>query len=162
MNLNMMKLTAQEVIERLKLISLPGEGGFYSETYRSAGKFGDKNHSTAIYFMIVPDSFSALHRIRSDEVWHFYAGGSVTIVEIGQNGAKKTVLGPDIANGEVPQYVVPAGSWFGAYSNEGDYALVGCTVSPGFEFADFELGKRGPLLKEFPKAREEIVRLTRE
>ncbi len=152
----------QNIVKRLDLKPHP-EGGFYRETYRSAGKFGDKNHSTAIYFLLTPGNFSALHRIRSDEAWHFYSGGSITIVEITPKGdVKRTVIGNDFEKGEVPQYVVPAGNWFGSYLNEGgEYALVGCTVSPGFEFTDFEMGKRAELLEKYPRASEEIVQLTR-
>lgn len=157
------KLTAQEIAKSLDLKPHP-EGGFYRETYRAGGKFEDRNYSTAIYFLLTPSNFSALHRIKSDEVWHFYMGDPITIVEISQDGKpKKTVVGPDITKGQQPQYVVPAGAWFGSYLNEGGgWGLVGCTVAPGFDFADFEMGKREELMKKYPEAKAEIVRLTRD
>lgn len=149
-------MKADEVIDILGLEPHP-EGGFYRETYRSP-------HSTAIYFLLTPGNFSALHRIRSDELWHFYSGDPLTIVEIlGDGSVKRTILGNDMAKGEVPQYAVNANTWFGSYLNEGgSFGLVGCTVSPVFEFKDLELGKREALLKEFPKAAQTITKLTRE
>ncbi|MFH0799772.1 MAG: cupin domain-containing protein [Pseudomonadota bacterium] len=158
----MSKQTAKEIAKSLDLKPHP-EGGYYRETYRSGGKFGGRSCSTAIYFMLVPESFSALHRIDSDELWHFYAGDPITIVQILDEGSViKTVIGSNFANGQVPQYVMPAGDWFGSYLNEGgSWALVGCTVSPGFEFSKFELGNRETLLKKFPSARNEIMKLTR-
>lgn len=150
-----------EIVKKLDLKPHP-EGGFYRETYRAGGKFGDHNYSTAIYFLLTPGNFSALHRIKSDEVWHFYSGDSITVVEITPNEVKKTIIGSNIENGEVPQYVVPVGTWFGSYLNDGGkFGLIGCTVSPGFEFADFEMGKRADLLRSFPNAKDEIIRLTR-
>lgn len=157
----MNNLSVEQIVKKLDLKPHP-EGGFYRETYRAGGKFGDHNHSTAIYFLVTPGNFSALHKLKFDEVWHFYSGGPITIVELTPNGAKKTVIGTNIEKGEVPQYVVPSGTWFGSYLNEGGkYALVGCTISPGFEFKDFEIGKRAELLKSFPNAKDEIIRLTR-
>lgn len=145
----------QEIVQKLDLKPHP-EGGFYAETYRSP-------HSTAIYFLITPGNFSALHRIKSDELWHFYLGDPITLVEMNEQGdVKKTVIGSGIEKGETPQYVVPAGAWFGSFLNEGGkFALVGCTVSPAFEFKDFELGNREELLKRYPLAKDIITRLTR-
>lgn len=158
----MKNLTAEELAKMLDLKPHP-EGGYYRETYRSAEKFGSRSCSTAIYFLLTPGNFSALHRIRSDELWHFYSGDPITVVEVTSNGAKKTTLGTDIKAGQTPQYVSPAGTWFGSYLNDGGkWALVGCTVSPGFEFADFEVGKRIELLKSFPNSKKEIEALTRE
>ena len=138
-------MTADEIIAALKLQPHP-EGGFYRETYRSA-------HSTAIFFLLPEGAVSRLHRIKSDEVWHFYAGGPLRIVEL---GAGSTVLSP-----RQPQHVVAAGRWFGAYPEQGSgYSLVGCTVAPAFRFEDFELGSREDLLREFPDARAQIEKLT--
>lgn len=137
------------------------EGGYYKETYRSAGKFHNHHHSTAIYYLLEAGQKSSLHRIKSDEVWHFYGGDSLVVAEILPSGeVKETTLGTDFKKGELVQYVVPAGNWFGAYlPDSSKYAFVGCTVSPGFEFADFELADRTKLLKEFPRASNLIDRL---
>lgn len=167
-----MSAFVQEIVKDLKLEPHP-EGGFYREMFRDEGKIpksalpgrfkGDRNYSTAIYYLLPQGTFSSLHRIPSDEVWHFYSGQSMTVVEITPDGRViKTVLGQNLAQGEKLQSVVKAGNWFGAYPNAGtEYALVGCTVAPGFDFADFEKGDRTQLLKEFPQAREVIERLTR-
>lgn len=119
--------------------------------------------ATAIYFLLPGDQFSALHRLRSDEVWHFYAGSSLTLHIIDPQGCltqKKLGTNPD--KGESFQVVVEAGCWFGATVDDPQgYALVGCTVAPGFEFEDFELGNRQQLLEQYPQHRELIERLTR-
>ena len=167
----MTKLTAQKIIQQLRLRPHP-EGGYFRESYRAQGKIpktvltgafkGNRSYSTAIYFLLPKGSRSSFHRILSDEIWHFYLGGPITIFELHNNGKiKKTVLGPLIHKNQKLQYVVPANCWFGAYPNpETKFALAGCTVSPGFDFADFELADRAGLLKRFPKAREEILKLT--
>ncbi|MCY7350683.1 MAG: cupin domain-containing protein [Cytophagaceae bacterium] len=134
------------------------EGGWFAETYRSAERIphvalperfaGDRVFGTAIYFLLEGHHFSALHRIQSDEIWHFYAGNPLDIFLLNETGLLQiTRLGPDATAGEVFQTVVPAGCWFGAKPAmpEG-YALVGCTVAPGFDFADFELADRAALL----------------
>jgi predicted cupin superfamily sugar epimerase len=148
------------------------EGGFFKETYRDAriipahslpeGFSGERNFSTAIYFLIPAGNKSSLHRIKSDEVWHFYLGDSLVLVQISPQGdVKKTILGQNVKNDQVVQHVVPAGDWFGAYPNlNSEFSFVGCTVAPGFNFSDFELGKKDELLKLFPNAREEIDLLT--
>ena len=165
--------TVDQLVQQLELQPHP-EGGYYRETYRDAGlvphsalpnRFkGDRNHSTAIYFLLPTGKFSALHRIPADEVWHFYLGGPMTVVQISPAGkVEKIVLGQDILKGQHVQHVVPAGYWFGAYPNPGtDYALVGCTVAPGFDFADFEIGQRAELLKQYPQAEFVIRQLTHE
>lgn len=129
--------------------------------------------STAIYYLLPAGAKSRLHRLDASEVWHAYAGGPITIVELdpspaaassssaGSNGGcRTTVLGRDLAAGETPQHVVPPGVWFGAAPCEGTaWALVGCTVAPAFEFSRFEMGERSALLAEFPGAAEWIERL---
>jgi hypothetical protein len=164
-------MNARALIERLHLQPHP-EGGWFRETYRAAEGIaaaalpprfgGDRSVSTAIYFLLEAGQCSHLHRIRSDEVWHFYAGDPLIVVEIDPAGRLKTTrLGGDLAAGEVYQHVVPAGVWFGAAPAEnGRFALVGCTVAPGFDFADFELAERAALLAEYPGHREWILRLT--
>ena len=161
-------------IERLGLAPHP-EGGWFRETYRAAdtipvgalpARFGGaRNVSTAVYFLITRDAFSALHRIRSDELWHFYAGDPVTMTLLdgdGRGGLTTVRLGRDLASDARPQVVVPAGAWFGAeVPAPGRFALVGCTVAPGFDFADFELAERGDLVGRYPQHRATIERLTR-
>jgi len=158
------------------------EGGFYRETYRAAETVTvavdgqeprQRSASTAILFLITPQNVSRLHRLASDEVWHFYQGSPMTVVELRAGGGLvKTVLGGGGGGGGGTfQHVVRAGTWFGSYGSGGpdDYSLVGCTVAPGFDFADFELASRARLLAEFvdagPEAvvavtRAEILRLT--
>lgn len=139
------------------------EGGYFRETYRSAAKVPGttRSLSTAIYYLLPAGERSLLHRISADEVWHFYLGDPLLVVELQPRGpAKVTRLGR--GHGELLQHVVPAGTWFGAMPAMGSaYSLVGCTVSPGFEFEDFELGQRADLLRQFPESRESIETLTR-
>lgn len=156
--------TKQDLINKYFMQPHP-EGGFYAESFRSQcvvqTEKGPRSASTAIYFLMCKGSISRLHRIVSDEVWHFYLGKSITVLELinETGGYKTTVLGPNISAGEVVQYVVKGGTWFGSYPNldtndERDslYSFVGCTVSPGFEFSDFELGSNAQLIADFPKA----------
>jgi predicted cupin superfamily sugar epimerase len=161
--------TIDNLVKQLGLIPHP-EGGFYSETYRSAGGYGHpgeiqgfRSYSTAIYFLLTKGNFSALHRIKSDEVWHFYIGDPVHIHSISPNGEYRcTILGNDFLKGEIPQYVVPAGWWFGSESvGETGYSLVGCTVAPGFDFADFELAEKENLIAKFPQHKAFIEKFVR-
>jgi len=158
-------------IESLHLMPHP-EGGYFSETYRSVESItqnglpdrfpGPRSISTAIYFLLEKNQFSALHRIRSDEIWHFYAGDSlqVHIIELNGDYTLKR-LGKDPGNGESFQVTVSAGCWFGAtVAVPGAYALVGCTVAPGFDFADFELANRQNLIQTFPFHKDLIESLT--
>jgi len=160
-----------ELVARLNLIPHP-EGGFYRETYRAPESIaaaalpdrftGDRAHATAIYYLLAGGDRSKLHRIHADEIWHFYAGDPLLIVAIAPDGGlSETMLGCDLALGQVPQHVVPAGHWFGAVPAAGStYALTGCTVAPGFDFADFEMGTRDALLATFPQHRDWIEKLT--
>lgn len=143
------------------------EGGYYVETFRSSTNvqtdYGIRSASTAIYFLVSGNNISRLHRIRSDEVWHFYAGGPITVVELDDSTrtARLTILGTDFEKGQSVQYTVKAGTWFGSYpSNEKDFCFVGCTVAPGFDFADFELASRAKLLQEYPNAADIIIKMT--
>jgi predicted cupin superfamily sugar epimerase len=159
-------------IETLKLRPHP-EGGFFRESYRSAETIsrehlpprfsGDRVFSTAIYFLLEGADFSALHRIKQDEVWHFYDGGPLTVVSIGPDGTLFLAnLGRDAAAGDVLQHVVPAGHVFGSRPrHQGTFSLVGCTVAPGFDFADFEIPMRQELLEQFPQHAAIITALTR-
>jgi predicted cupin superfamily sugar epimerase len=162
---------AQHWIEQLRLEPHP-EGGFFREVYRSKEwiphaalpqRFsGSRAFSTSIYYLLQSGDFSAFHRIHSDETWHFYAGGPLEIVTLLDGGAVSTILGTNVGRGEHLQYTVPSGVWFGARPCvDTHYSLVGCTVSPGFDFADFEMGHSERLCREFPSALAVIEALTR-
>ena len=169
--MNAGRMNARDLVERLGLQPHP-EGGWFAETYRATesvaaaalpARFGgERSLSTAIYFLLEAGQCSRLHRIRSDEVWHFYAGDPLLVVEIDPAGALRTTrLGSDPGGGCVFQHVVPAGAWFGAALAEGGrFALVGCTVAPGFDFADFVLADRSALLASYPAHGDWIRRLT--
>ncbi len=164
----------EELVAALGLVPHP-EGGFYVQTYRAAETVraehlperfgGDRPHSTAIYFLLKSGHPSHLHRLKADEIWHFHEGSPVEIqlLEPGlePGGTHRSIrLGPAISEGETFQALIPAGTWFGAEVVEPDaYTLVGCTVAPGFDFADFELGRRETLLAEYPAHRTLIERL---
>jgi hypothetical protein len=160
---------ADDIIRQLGLQPHP-EGGYFRETYRAsesiaAGSLdrrygGARAASTAIYYLLEAGQRSALHRLKSDEIFHFYAGEPLRIIEIAPDGRlTETVLGADLAAGAMPQHVIPAGAWFGALP-VGRFALVGCTVAPGFDFADFELAETAALLAAFPQHEAWIRRLT--
>jgi uncharacterized protein len=160
-------------IENLRLEVHP-EGGCFRQTYRSkvsiarealpVGFPGARAASTAIYFLLEGKNFSAFHRLRSDEVWHFYAGDPLIVHVIEPDGKYSSILlGRDPDAGQVLQAAVPAGCWFASHvADWNSFALVGCTVAPGFDFEDFELAKRAQLLAKYPRHREVIERLTRE
>jgi hypothetical protein len=164
--------TARYWIRRLRLKKHP-EGGWYRETYRSAESIpagalprrfkGKRSFSTAILFLLTGRDFSAFHRIRSDELWHFHAGSGVILHVLGRKpGYSRIRLGNRPERGESPQAVIPAGAWFAAeVEDPGGFALVGCTVAPGFDFADFEIANRRPLCERHPRQRRLIERLTR-
>lgn len=154
---------AQYWINHLHMQPHP-EGGFYAESYRSPGKIEslDRHYSTAIYFLLLEDKFSAFHRIRSDEMWHFYAGSAIEVLVLEKEGHLKTYhLGSHPEQGEIFQLVVPGGLWFASRMlDTSGYGLVGCTVAPGFDFQDFEMAKRTELIAEYPQHTEIITRLT--
>lgn len=161
--------SAREWIDRLELEPHP-EGGFYRETYRAPLQIEPASHpaartaSTAIYYLLRENDVSTFHRLLSDEVWHHYAGGSLTVHTLSEsNGYQALHLGLDLAAGQRPQAVVPGGVWFGATVDAGSpYVLTGCTVAPGFDFADFEMAQREDLMESFPMQAEIIERLTRD
>lgn len=164
--------SAATLISALGLVRHP-EGGWYRETYRSGGEIpgsalpdcfdGPRSLCTAICFLLERGDCSALHRIKSDELWFFHGGATLTIHMLAADGSHSAVrLGSDLAAGEVFQAMVPAGTWFGAeVGGAGTYALVSCTVAPGFAFADFEMGERSRLLQQYPEHEAVITRLTR-
>ncbi len=165
-------MTALSIISLLQLQPHP-EGGFYKETYRSPGSIASKNlpsqfngerqFSTAIYFLLQQGDFSAFHRIKSDECWHFYEGKTIIIHVINEAGEYAVIyLGRSIEKGEVYQAVVPAGAWFASEPGPGtDYALVGCTVAPGFDFRDFEMADKKAMIHTFPQQEQLLNRLCR-
>jgi predicted cupin superfamily sugar epimerase len=157
-----MLTSAAEWIEWLGLAPHP-EGGWFRETYRATEGAGGRAHSTAIYFLLAGEQISALHRIAADEVWHFHAGTTLLVAHLEPDGRLvEQRLGPDIERGEAFQAVVPARRWFGArVVDPRSYALVGCTVAPGFDFVDLELGERAALIAQYPQHRALIERLTR-
>jgi predicted cupin superfamily sugar epimerase len=166
-------LTAKQVQELLKLRPLPVEGGYFQETYRSkctlaqqslpVGYAGERAISTAIYYMLTPDTFSAIHRLKGDEVYHFYLGDPVEMLLLKPDGTGEAVLlGQDIASGMRLQHVVPGGVWQGSrLAPGGNFALMGATMSPGFDLADFERGKRDELSARYPAYAALVAMLTR-
>ncbi len=149
------------------------EGGWYKETYRSEevilkehlpNRFeGERSFCTAIYFLLEGGQFSSFHRIKSDEIWHFYSGGTLNVYVINLDGKLEILkIGNNPENGETFQAVVKAGCWFASKpADKNSYSLVGCTVAPGFDFADFELAKADVLVREFPQHEEVIRKLCR-
>ena len=157
-------MKADHLIQRLGLKRLPGEGGYYKETYRSNETAGnDRDLSTAIYYLITPEASSKMHRVSSDEIFHFYFGDPVQMLLLYPTGESRVVvLGDNLPSGQKPQLVVPKGTWQGAMVVEGDYgyAFMGTTMAPGFELDDFELGVQESLLLRFPQHEILIRELT--
>jgi len=165
-------MTAEEIIALLKLKPHPKEGGFYSETYRAGETIpanvlptrysGQRAFGTCIYYLLTASTFSAMHRLQSDEIFHFYLGDPVEMLQLLPDGTGKTViLGSDLRSGMQPQVIVPRGVWQGSrLVAGGKFALLGCTVAPGFDFADYEHGRRSELIASYPEFRERIVALT--
>ncbi|WP_216638448.1 cupin domain-containing protein [Endozoicomonas arenosclerae] len=163
---------ANDWVKALDLQPHP-EGGYFRETYRSdevisksnlPERFsGERSFSTAIYYLLKGHDFSAFHRIHQDEVWHFYDGASLTIHVIAPDGAYSTAkLGRNILKDELPQFIVPAGCLFAVEVNDpASYVLSGCTVAPGFDFADFEMPPAEQLIASYPQHASLIERLTR-
>lgn len=158
-------------VEKLKMDPHP-EGGYFKEVYRADEQYsgehlpvrfgGDRSHGTSIYFLLIGDQVSKFHRIKSDEIWHFYEGSPIKIYSITSDGIlRDVVVGRDPDKGENLQAVISKGDWFGAeVLNKNSYALCGCTVAPGFHFEDFELADRDKLLNEFPLHIDLIKKLT--
>jgi uncharacterized protein len=155
-------LTASELIAMLDLKPLPREGGFYRETYRSPQRLtSGKSAGTAIYYLLTPDTCSALHRLPTDEVYHFYLGDPVELLLLAPDGGRLVTLGADLRAGQHPQFVVPAGCWQGScLAGGGSVALLGTTMDPGFEFSDYEAADREALIRLHPDFEDRIRRLT--
>jgi predicted cupin superfamily sugar epimerase len=166
-------MTADDVKKLLGLQPHPREGGWYVRTYEAGelvaaeafagGRYaGARRTGTAIYYLLEPDTFSEMHRLRSDEVFHFYAGDTVEMLQLTEGGGVVVVIGNDLLRGQRPQVTVERGVWQGSRLVEGGrWALLGCTVSPGFEFEDYESGAREQLCAKWPEFAEEITALTR-
>lgn len=166
-----MNQAAAQWIKHLRLQPHP-EGGWYRETYRAAEAIahaalprryrGPRAHSTAVYFLLAGGEFSTFHRLHSDEVWHFYHGQPFLVVDLAPDGTlTEHRLGAHPQRGELPQIVVPRGHWFAARIPSGrGCTLLGCTVAPGFDFADFEMADRKKLCARFPRHKSLITELT--
>lgn len=165
-------MTADDIKRILHLVPHP-EGGSYIQTYKASETIGPealgnrydgpRAASTAIYYLLEPGTFSEMHRLRSDEVFHFYLGDPVEMLQLWPDGSSHVVrLGIDLSVGQKPQVVVPKNVWQGSRLIAGGrFALLGCTVAPGFEFADYESGERDVLIAQAPKQRRLITELTR-
>tara|TARA_B100000809_G_C15115090_1_gene522107 strand:- start:1730 stop:2227 length:498 start_codon:yes stop_codon:yes gene_type:complete len=165
-------MQVQEIVKQLELLPHP-EGGYYKETYRSDGQIdqgsldeqfsGKRSYSTGIYFLLTKNNFSAFHKIKQDEMWHFYKGDPLAVHMIDEQGNySKQLIGGNLSKDELPQFVVPKGCWFASsVEHHGEYSLVGCTVSPGFDFDDFELADRNSFIEQYPIHQEIITQLTR-
>jgi hypothetical protein len=167
-------MTADDIKKLLRLVPHPCEGGWYIRTYEStemlaanafcdASYAGPRRTGTAIYYLLEPETFSEMHRLRSDEVFHFYAGDSVEMLQLAPGSEGEVVrIGLKLEQGERPQVIVPHGVWQGSRLAPGGlWALLGCTVSPGFEFEDYEAGDREQLIAKWPKHAELLRGLTR-
>ncbi len=164
-------LKAEDVIAALQLQPLPREGGYYRETYRSRDTLpatvlpsryqSDKAIGTAIFYLLTPDTFSALHRLPTDEIFHFYLGSPVQMLQLWPDGRGCiATLGTDVLAGQSPQVVVPQGVWQGSWLIPGGaFALLGTTMAPGFDFADYEAGQWQDLVERYPDHADAIRRL---
>jgi uncharacterized protein len=167
-------VTAEDVKKLLGLAPHPREGGWFVRTYEAServeaeafedGRYaGARLTGTAIYYLLEPGTFSEMHRLKSDEVFHFYAGDAVEMLQLTADGrGGRVVIGNDLTRGQRPQVVVGRGVWQGSrLVAGGKWALLGCTVSPGFEFEDYEAGERAEMCRRWPEFAEEIGALTR-
>lgn len=164
--------SAEELIRHLGLAPHPKEGGYFRETYRAGESLpasalppryqGSRSASTAIYYLLTPDTYSALHRLQSDEVFHFYLGDPIRMLQLDPDGTGRTiVLGQDVVHGQQVQVVAPRGVWQGSrLEPSGAFALLGCTVAPGFDYIDYEAGDRQTLLRQYPTFTDMIRQLT--
>ena len=166
-------LTAEQIRHLLKLEPHPIEGGYFVQTYRSVhslqkqalppGYADGRAISTAIYYLLTPDTFSGLHRLRGDEVFHFYLGDPVEMLQLKEDGTGELILlGHDVASGMRPQHTVLGGIWQGSrLRSGGKYALLGTTMAPGFDYDDYESGRRAELIAQYPEYAAMVELLTR-
>jgi uncharacterized protein len=167
-------MTAEDVKKLLGLVPHPREGGWYVRTYEAAERVSPESFEdgrypsarrtgTAIYYLLEPDTFSEMHRLKSDEIFHFYAGDAVEMLQLMPDGSGRTVIiGNNLAAGQRPQILVQRNIWQGSrLLAAGKWALLGCTVSPGFEFEDYDAGDRAQLSEGWPEFAGTIAALTR-
>jgi predicted cupin superfamily sugar epimerase len=165
-------MRAEEIVALLNLQPHPREGGWFRETYRSrdripanllpAGFPGPRSLATAIFYLLAPGTCSLLHRLRADEVWHFYIGDPVEMLLLGPRSGEIVTLGQDLAGGMQVQVVVPRGTWQGCRLKAGEgFALMGTSLSPGFDYADHEMGNAEELVAKYPGFSDVIGALTR-
>jgi len=164
-------MNAEDIIKKLNLIPHLKEGGFYYETYRSNELLsknklpdrydGDRCFGTCIYYLLTPDTFSTMHKLSSDEIFHFYLGDTVEMINLFPDGSGKIInIGTDLFNGDLPQVVVEKNVWQGAKIKDGGkFALMGTTVAPGFEFADYVTGEKDFLIEKYPEFKKYILKL---
>ena len=164
-------MNAKKIIEILGLEPLDQEGGFFRQVYKSQGRIprsalpfhrSDHAYATSIYYLVTPESFSKLHRLPQDEIFHFYMGDPVEMLQLEKGKpAVHVTIGTDLAQGQRPQVVAPGNVWQGTrLLPGGKWALLGCTVSPGFEFEDFEIKTREQLRELFPEYAELVDKFT--
>ena len=167
--------TAEEIIAALRLQPHPIEGGYFRETYRAKGKIpplmlppeyqplSTRCFGTSIYYLLTRETFSEMHRLPTEEVFHLYLGGPVRMLQLFTDGkARQIVIGSDILAGHEPQVIVPPGVWQGSRLEPGvPFALLGATMAPGFDYADYEQGRRAELIGRYPEHAEMIRGLTR-
>ena len=161
-------LSAEYIIDYFGMKPLPEEGGYYVETYRAEEKItsknlpsrytGPRNFSTAILYLLTPDACSRLHKVKSDEIFHFYLGDPIRMIQLHPDGKSEIIeIGPDITKGQNPQFTVPKGTWQGSQlKKNGKFALLGCTVAPSFEFTDYCSADKEKLLKICPNLNDII------
>jgi len=165
-------IKADTLIKSLNLVPHP-EGGYFKETYQSEDIVSglpdryqgqSRSSGTSIYYLLKGNQYSAFHKIQSDEIWHFYEGSPLKIYVIDHNGKLNIhLLGNDINNGGNYQIVIKHNQWFAAQPIEQKgYTLMGCTVSPGFDYTDFQLAKRNELLEKYPEHHSLIMEFTRD
>jgi predicted cupin superfamily sugar epimerase len=166
-------MNIEKLIKKLNLIPHPNEGGFFVETYRSEEKIlkrnlplrysSERSFGTAIYYLLTSTTFSEIHRLKSDEIFHFYLGDPVEMINLFPDGkTKRIILGQDIFDGMELQVVVPRMVWQGAkVIDGGNFALLGTTVSPGFDYTDYESGNKEELIKLYPSYQDFINKLSK-
>lgn len=166
-------MNIEKLIKKLNLVPHPNEGGYFVETYRSEENIfkknlparynGDRALGTAIYYLLTEKTFSEIHKLKSDEIFHFYLGDTVEMINLFPDGkVKKIILGQDLFNGMEFQVIVPKMVWQGArLVDGGSFALLGTTVSPGFDYNDYESGDRAELIKIYPDYEDLIIKLTK-
>ena len=167
--------SASQIIEALGLQPHPIEGGFFRETYRSTGSIppadlpsgyrteSHRSFGTAIYYLLTAETFSEMHRLPTEEVFHLYLGGPARMLQLFPDGSGREVLiGADVLAGQQPQVIVPPGVWQGTRLEPGaEFVLLGATMAPGFDYADYEQGRRGELIEQYPEYAAIISELTR-